>query len=111
MGRRGGLAFSASPGPLAKPPGQSLRIPGTCTNSSLLSPRLGVSVQEPSEIWARFSEYSSLSGEGVDEVAKEFWNPKGQVAVRLVLSDFIHHSGPGWASWRIVHRLIGVVQR
>ena len=76
MGRRGGLAFSASPGPLAEPPGQSLRIPGTCTNSSLLSPRLGVSVQEPSEIWAQFSEYSKLSGEGVDEVAKEFWNPK-----------------------------------
>ena len=95
MGRRGGLAFSASPGPPAEPLGQSLWLPGTCTNSSLLSPRLGVSVQEPSGIWAQLTECSGLSGEGVDEVAKEFWDPKGQVAIRLVLSDFIHHSGLG----------------
>lgn len=64
-------------------------------NSSLLSPRLGVSVQEPSGIWAQLTECSGLSGEGVDEVAKEFWDPKGQVAIRLVLSDFIHHNGLG----------------
>ena len=60
---------------------------------------------------ARFSEYGGLCREGVDEVAKEFWDAKGQVAIRLVLSDLIHHSGLGWASWRTVHRLIGVVQR
>lgn len=47
-GKTGGLAFSASPGPLVEPPGQSLWIPDTCTSSSLLSPRLGVS---PGTLW------------------------------------------------------------
>lgn len=42
MGRKGGLAFSASPGP-SRVTGSDPVIPATYSNSSLLSPGLGMS--------------------------------------------------------------------
>lgn len=46
-------------------------IPATCTNSSLPLPQLGVSIQDPSRIWAWFCECSESSGERVGEITKE----------------------------------------